>query len=121
MIKKKYIELNSKKEIRWKVENERIITDFSINYKKPVGEMNCLSINKINDKDKVNIKSVFRSKCAGENNVNVNTISGIKLSTTNVIYVEIVEVKQLPFFVITAFPDCSANNNLPDDDIVFVV
>ena len=121
LIKEKYIELNSKKEIYWRMENERMVADFSINYRQPIGEMNCLSINKIGNKDKGSIKSVFRSKCAGENNVNVNTISGIKLSTTNVIYVEIVEVKQLPFFVITAFPDCSANNNSPDDAIVFVV
>ncbi|HCU01478.1 TPA: hypothetical protein DIC62_01605 [Candidatus Nomurabacteria bacterium] len=120
LIKEKFTGLNVKNELRWIADKERRLTNFSFEYDCPVGDMNCLSIDKLSDEEQKNIKSVLRSKCVGENNIVVNITSGIELQSTMTIYVEIVETKQLPFFAITAFPDCSANNN-SDDDIVFII
>ncbi len=83
--------------------------------------MTCLNRDSISERDKYRIKSVLRSKCAGENTVTVNTISDIELASTKSIRVEIVETKQLPFYTITAFPDCSLSDDIPDENIVFVV
>lgn len=125
LIKEKFIELNSKNEICWNAENENKRSVFSFKHDVAVGKINCLLIDKLSDNDKQNIKPVPRSNCAGENNIMVNTVSGIELVSTDMIYVDIFETTQLPFFVITSFPDCSATNNLladaDDNDLVFVV
>ncbi len=121
LIQKKFVALSLKNEIKWINEGERNIFAFTFAYAMDVGDMNCLTINKLTDSDKKNIQAISRSECVGEEGVVVDTISGIELLATNRIYVEIVETKQLPFFAITAFPDCSANNNLSDDELVFVV
>lgn len=93
---------------------------FTFEYNSPIGNKNVLSINNLSDNNKKNVKSVSRSKCVGENNIIVKTITGIELQPTNIIYVEILKTKQLPFFVITAFPECLANN-IPDDELVFAM
>lgn len=121
LIRKRFIELNTKKEIKWTIERERGIFAFSFEYSFSVGAMNCLSLGNLSKRERKNIKSVFRSKCAGEDSIMVDIISGIKLQSTKMIYVEIVETNQLPFFAITAFPDCSANNLLDDNNLVFAL
>lgn len=121
LIKEKFVELDAKNEIRWTIEGERKIFSFSFEYIHPIGIMNCLSLDKLSKKERINIKSVFRSKCVGEDNIMVDIVSGIKLQSTKMIYVEIIETDQLPFFAITAFPDCSANNLSTDDNLVFVL
>lgn len=122
LIEEKFTELDSKNEIHWIDENKRKIASFSFGYNCSVGAMNCISAEKLDEECKKKIKSVPRSKCAGENNIAVNVVSGIELQPTIRIYVEIVKTEQLPFFAVTAFSDCSANNNLAgDDNVVFAV
>lgn len=120
IIKSKFKELKLANKIRWIDNTENKTTIFSFDYISPVGQMTCLSIDNISEKDKARIKRVFRSKCAGENEVIVNTISGIKLSFTKTISVEMVKTKQLPFYIITAYPDCQIDD-ISDDKLVFVV
>lgn len=121
LIKEKFSGLVSRNEVGWNIENEKKVCAFSFEYDATVGKMNCLAINKLTEDEKKKVKVVARSKCAGENNIVVNIISGADVVDTSMIYVEIVEIEQLPFFVITAFPDCSANSISSDDDVVFVV
>ncbi|MDP1760442.1 MAG: hypothetical protein Q8L01_03305 [Candidatus Woesebacteria bacterium] len=125
LIEKEFIKLISKDKIHWTLGGENKVTKFSINFDSAVGMINVLSINSLSNNDKKNIKSIPRSKCTGENNVIVNTISGIELGYTNMIYVEIIETTQLPFYIMTAFPDCSSLdssiNDISDDDLVFIV
>jgi len=83
--------------------------------------MNYLSIDNIPEKDRKRIKRTSRSTCIGENMVIVNTISGIELFSTKTIHIEIIETKQLPFYVITAFPNCPTLNDLSDDKLIFVI
>lgn len=120
VIRQKFQELKLANKIRWIDNAENKTTMFSFDYILPVGQMSCLSIDNISKKDKERIKQVFRSKCAGENKVIINTISGMKLSFTKTISVEMVETKQLPFYAITAYPDCQIDD-ISDDKLVFVV
>lgn len=120
LIKEKFATLASNSEVNWITQNENERFSFTFKYDSPVGNKNVLSINDLPDNNKKNVKSVFRSKCEGENNIMVNAVAGIELQPTDIIYVEIFETKQLPFFVITAFPECLANN-IPDDKLVFAV
>lgn len=124
LIKKEFVKLISKNKINWTLNGENRVAKFSINFDSAVGKINVLSINSLNNNDKKNIKSISRSKCMGENDVIVNTISGIELGSTNMIYVEIVETTQLPFYIMTAFPDCSSLDNsindISDDELVFI-
>ncbi|EKE21959.1 MAG: hypothetical protein ACD_7C00086G0011 [uncultured bacterium] len=122
LIKEKFRELDLKNEIRWVDEEERSLTSFSFEYDCPVGDMNCISIDKLSVEDRKRTKAALRSKCVGEDNIMINIVSEIELQSTRMICVEIVETKQLPFFAITAFPACSVNNNSAgDDDIVFMI
>lgn len=121
LIEDSFRELLSIDKIRWTDCLEYKTTAFTFNYQFSVGQMNCLNIDNLSEKDKARIKRVSRSKCVGENEVVVNTISGVELSSTKSIHVEIVDTKQLPFYTITAFPDCSLPNDIPDDKIIFAV
>jgi|GEM_PF-3324879 len=121
IIKNRFHKLLSDNQISWIDNLEYRMTTFTFDYEFSVGRMNCLSRNTISKKDKERIKSVLRSKCTGESAVNVNTISDVELSSTKSIYVEIVETKQLPFYTITAFPDCSLSDDILDENLVFVV
>lgn len=123
LIKEKFAELDSKDEIHWTSENENRRTAFGFQYNAVVGEMNCLLIDNLTEKDRKNIKYVLRSNCIGEDNIMVQTVSGVELLSTNKIYVDIFETSQLPFYAITSFPDCSETINLftDDDNLVFVV
>jgi hypothetical protein len=121
IIKNRFQELLLDNKICWIDNIEYKIATFTIDCQFSVGQMNCLNKDNILEKDKARIKSVLRSKCAGENAVIVNTISKIELSSTKLIHVEIVETKQLPFYTITAYPDCSLSDDLPDENLVFVV
>jgi len=96
-------------------------TSFTVGYKLPVGKINCLLVSNISTKDKNKIKSAPRSSCKGESSVLVNTITGLKLDTTTTISVELVDPVQLPFFIVTAYPNCSISPNLSFNDLVFVV
>lgn len=120
IIKSKFKELKLANKIRWIDNGENKTTIFSFDYILPVGQMSCLSIDNISKKDKLQIKRVFRSKCAGENKVIVNTISKMELSFTKTISVEMVKTRQLPFYVITAYPDCQIDD-ISDEKLVFVV
>jgi len=121
VIKHRLKSLLTDNKICWIDNGEYKAATFIFDYKLSVGKMNCLDRDDILEKDKVRIKSVLRSKCAGENTVVVNTISDIELSSTKAIHVEIVETKQLPFYTITAFPDCSLPDSIPDENLIFVV
>jgi len=125
LIREKFVELISESKIRWTLDGENRVAKFTINHNYAVGMTNVLSINNLTKSDKDKIKSVARSRCLGENKVTVNTISGIELPFTSTIYVEIIETTQIPFYVMTAFPDCSvlddSSDNISDDDLVFVV
>ncbi len=121
IIKNRFQELLSGNKICWIDNIEYKTAIFTFDYQFSVGQMNCLNRDSILERDKDRIKSVLRSKCAGENAVIVNTISGIELSSTKSIHVEIVETKQLPFYTITAFPDCSLSGDILDENLVFVV
>lgn len=121
IIKDRFQELQLDNKICWIDNIEYKTATFTFAYHFPVGKMNCLDRDNIPEKDKNRIKPVLRSKCAGENAVIVNTISGVELSSTKSIHVEIVETKQLPFYTITAFPDCSLPNDIPDENLIFVV
>lgn len=125
LIKKEFIKLISKDKIHWIFNGENKVAKFSINFDSAVGMINVLSINSLSNNNKKNVKSISRSKCTGENNVVVNTISGIELGSTNMIYIEIVETAHLPFYVMTAFSDCSSSDNsindISDDELVFIV
>lgn len=120
-IKNRFQELLSDNRICWIDTIEHKTATFTFDYQFSVGKMNCLDRDTISEKDKDRIKSVLRSKCAGENAVIVNTISSIEVPSTKSIYVEIIETKQLPFFAITAFPDCSLPGDIPDGNIIFVI
>jgi hypothetical protein len=121
IIKPKFQELLLNNKICWIDNIEYKTTTFTFDYEFSVGQMNCLNVDSISEKDKVRMKRVSRSKCAGENEVMVNTISEIEVFSTKTIHVEIVETKQLPFYAITALPDCPLSNDIPDDKLVFVV
>ncbi len=121
IIKNRFQELLSGNKICWIDNTEYKTAIFTFDYQSSVGLMNCLNRDTISEKDKARIKSVLRSNCAGENAVIVNTISDIELSSTKSIHVEIVETKQLPFYIITAFPDCSLSDDISDENLVFVV
>jgi hypothetical protein len=121
IIKDRFQELIVNNKICWIDSLEYKTTAFTFDYQFSVGQMNCLNRDSISEKDKARIKRVSRSKCAGENAVVVNTISDIKSSSTKSIHAEIVETKQLPFCTITAFPYCSLSDEIPDENLVFVV
>jgi len=121
IIKNRFQELLLDNKICWIDNIEYKTATFTFDYQFSVGQINCLNRDSIPERDKDRIKSVLRSKCAGENAVIVNTISDVKLSSTKSIHVEIVETKQLPFYTITAFPDCSLSDEIPDENLVFVV
>lgn len=121
LIGRSFRELLSTDKICWTDYLEYKTTAFTFNYQFSVGQMNCLNVDNISEKDRARIKRISRSKCAGENEVVVNTISGIELASTKTIRVEIVDTKQLQFYTITAFPDCSLPSGIPDDKLVFVV
>ncbi len=121
IIEKRFQELSSDNNICWIDNIEHKTATFTFDYQFSVGQMNCIDRDDIPEKDKARIKSVMRSKCAGENAVIVNTVSGIELSSTKSIHVEIVETKQLPFYTITAFPNCSLPDDITDENLIFVV
>ncbi len=123
IIQQKFQELLLNNKIYWIDNLENKVATFIFDYKFPVGRINCLPIKNMPEKDKKRIERVSRSNCIGENMIIVNTISGseIKLFSTKTISVEVVETKQLPFYTITAFPDCSIPDNLSEDKLVFVV
>ena len=121
IIKHEFQKLLSTNKIYWIDNLENKVTTFTFDHKFSVGQMNCLAIDNISEKDKERIKRVSRSDCIGEDTITVNTISGIELFSTKTIRVEIVESKQLSFYTITAFPDCSISDNLSDNELVFVV
>jgi len=121
IIKFEFKKLLSARKIRWVNNLENRSTTFAFEYKLSVGQMNCLSIDNISEKDKKRIKRTSRSTCIGENMIIINTISRIKLFSTKTIHVEIIETRQLPFYIITAFPNCSILNNLSGGELVFVV
>ncbi len=121
IIKNRFQKLLLDNKIYWIDNIEYRTTTFTFDYQFAVGKMNCLDRDNILEKDKTRIKSILRSKCIGENAVIVNTISDIELSFTKSIHVEIVETKQLPFYTITAFPDCLLPDDLSDENLVFVV
>ena len=121
IIKNRFRKLLTDNKIYWIDNIEYKTATFTFDHQFSVGEMNCLNRDSIPERDKGRIKSVLRSKCAGENAVIVNTISDIKLSSTKSIHVEIVETKQLPFYTITAFPDCLLSDDILDKNIVFAV
>lgn len=120
IIEQKFQELKLANKIRWIDNADNKTTIFAFDYILPVGQMSCLSIDNISKKDKVRIKRVLRSKCAGENEVIVNTISDTELSFTKTISAEMFKTKQLPFYVVTAYPDCQIDD-ISDDKLVFVV
>jgi hypothetical protein len=121
IIETEFRELLKNNKMYWTNTTECEAASFTFNYSFDVGQKNCIDKNTLVEKDRVRIKSILRSKCSGESSVTVNTISNLKLSSTKSIYVEITEIKQLPFYIITSFPDCSLSDNVPDEDIVFVV
>ena len=123
LIKEKFTELSLQNRINWVAEGENRRAAFTFGHSADVGKINCLLIDNLPDNKKKNIKVVSRSECLGENNIMVNTVSGMELESTDKIYVDIFETKQLPFFAVTSFPDCSSINNLlaDDDGLVFVV
>jgi len=121
IIEERFQELSSDNNISWIDNITHKTAIFTFDYKLPVGKMNCLDRATIPEKDKARIKSVLRSKCTGENAVIVNLISDIELPSTKSIHVEIVETKQLPFYTITAFPDCSLPDDISDENLIFVV
>ncbi|MCK5084352.1 MAG: hypothetical protein KAQ64_01745 [Candidatus Pacebacteria bacterium] len=121
LIKEKFTQLILSNKVDWIPENEKGLFAFTFEFDFSVGKMNCLSVGNLSAGDKKNIKPTHRSRCIGESDVVVNTITGIKLQATKMIYVELVETGQLPFFAITSFPDCSANSIPPNDDIVFAL
>ena len=121
IIKRKFQELLLANKIRWIDNLENRVATFTFDYIFHVGQMNCLPINNIREKDRERIKRISRSNCIGEKSIVVNTISEIELSSTKTIRVEIVDTKQLQFYTITAFPNCLISDNLSDDELVFVV
>ncbi|MFZ5391587.1 MAG: hypothetical protein ACOZAR_00120 [Patescibacteria group bacterium] len=121
IIKSSFQKLLSSNKIDWTDNIEHKSTAFAIDFQFHVGQMNCLNFDDISQKNKARIRRVPRSKCVGENKIFISTISDIKLSSTKTIHVEIVETKQLPFFVITAFPNCPLTNDMPEEKLVFVV
>ncbi len=121
LVKNKYQELLSADEILWIDHSEFKTAIFGFNYQYLVGKKNCLNMDDLSEKERVQIKHIPRSKCVGEDEIIVNTISGIELSSTKTIHIQIVETKQLPFYSITAYPDCSLSDEVPDDKLVFVV
>ncbi len=121
IIKQTFQELLSTNKIRWIDSPEYKTTNFVFDYKFPVGKMSCLNKDNISEKDKARIKRVSRSRCVGESEVVVNIISGVEVSSTNTINVTIVEIKQLPFYTITAYPDCPSSNDILFEKLVFVV
>lgn len=121
IIEKRFQELLLADKISWIEYLGYEAATYTFNYQFFVGQMNCLNIDNISEKDKARIKRVSRSKCVGEKECIINTISGIKLSSTKIIYVEIVKTKELPFYTITTFPDCPSADNIADDKRVFAI
>lgn len=121
LIKNKFHELLLINKISWIDNSENKVAKFVFDYKYNVGQMSCLSIYNISEKDKERIKTIPRSNCIGENETIVNTISDVKLLPTKTINVEIVETKQLPFYTITAFPNCPDSKDLEIDELLFAV
>lgn len=125
LIREKLVELNIDNKICWVSDGKNKRFNFTFEYPAAVGGINVLAMSSLNSDNRKNIKTVARSKCKGENMIEVNTISEIELPSTNKIRVEVLETTQLPFYFVTAFPDCSSYsntiNNLQDEDIVFVV
>ncbi len=120
LIYTKILEAERNNQLSWIQGEKRDTASFVIDYPSEVGMMNAFPKKSLNPVALERVKNVPRSKCQGENEEMVDTISGIELRPTNMIYVEVVKMDQLPFYAITAFPDCSANN-LSDDEIVFVI
>jgi hypothetical protein len=120
VIQEKFLEMIQKDEITWIKGEKRKITSFQIEYFSNVGLMNVVSKKSLNEENGEKIKKIHRSQCLGESDILVDIISGIELLPTKIIYVEIIETKEFPFCVVTAFPNCLADNLL-DDEIVFVV
>lgn len=92
---------------------------FQIKYNKSVWKINCLLKNQIGDNSI--IKKEFRSKCNWENNIIVNTVSGIKLYSTNSIDIFIQHLEKLDLFFTTAFPYCQIPDNVNFENIVFAI
>jgi hypothetical protein len=117
VINERFLVLDGKGGIKWTTDGDIKVASFSFGYSTRVGLINVLP-----KKSFVlgEIRKVKRSKCLGEDDVLVETVSGVDLKSTNMIYVEIVKTPLLPFCAITAFPDCSVND-LGDDEIVFVI
>ena len=107
--------------LKWKLENDCKSTSFIIDYQYPVGQKNCLPLYSLTQAQKQLVKQVIRSKCKGESNIMINTISGLPLNTTNQIYVEITSTPKLPFLFVSAYPFCNLSGNLSLSELVFVI
>ena len=107
--------------LKWKLENDCKSTSFIIDYQYPVGQKNCLALYSLTKAQKQLVKQVIRSKCKGESNIIINTISGLPLKTTNQIYVEITSTPKLPFLFVSAYPFCKLPGNLSLSELVFVI
>ncbi len=121
VIEQKFQELLAINKIHWIDNSENKMAEFRFDYKINIGKINCLPIEQIPKATRQTIKCIPRSDCIGENNITVNTISGIELSYTKTVFVEVKKIKQLSFYLITTFPDCSVPENILDDKLVFVV
>lgn len=102
--------------MEWTADGEGKTASFSFAYGASVGLINALPKQAFSADE---IKRVKRSRCPGEDDVWVETVSGTELKPTDKIHVEITDTPLLPFCAVTAFPDCAVDD--PEDDgIVFV-
>lgn len=116
LINEKFLVLYGEDSIKWMTDDDTEVASFSFEYGASVGLINVLPKKSFGLDE---IKKVKRSKCLGEDGVLVEIVSGVDLRPTNIIYAEMVKTPLLPFYAITAFPDCLVND-LGDDELVFV-
>ena len=94
---------------------------YTFEYTVPIWYINCIDRKNLSEEEKMTIKRVRRGNCKWENWIQVNTLSGKQQVMTNSIYVSIIQVENVPFPLVTAFPYCNLDDSIPDEDLVFLV
>lgn len=77
---------------------------FSFHYQKMVGKEDLILISSLSKTEKNKIKKVPQGDHSGENSLYINTIKGLDKPETNIISVQILAIKYLPFYFITSYP-----------------
>lgn len=92
------------KNISWTLQEKNKTASFTIRYNKKIGDKNLIPISDLSIQEKTRIKTMPRSEHKGEESLLINTITGVKIQSVDIIAVEIVQTDEFPFYFITSYP-----------------